>query len=122
MKEQYLTLKQVAILAGNSYGAVRREIENGRLHAYRVGRKYLVDVNDAADYAEQHRQPTDGYTIKEIMEILPLSYAFLINLVRSGKLPAVKCGRHYIIPKQALNQFIADSKLQGQNVVISEES
>lgn len=53
----------------------------------------------------------EGYTIKQIMEVLPLSYAFLIELIHSGKLRAYKCGRRYIIPQDALEEFLAASRL-----------
>ena len=64
-------------------------------------------------YGEHRRmvQAIDGYTIRQIMDILPLSYAYIIDLIKTGRLPAVKRGRSYIVAKTDLQAFIAESKL-----------
>ena len=69
---EYLTLKQAAQVSDTSYATLRRDIDNGILPAYKVGRKYFVTAADAAAYGEQRRAVAeiDGYTIRQIMEIL----------------------------------------------------
>lgn len=111
---QYLTLQQTAELAGAAYATVRRDIDNGRLAAYKVGRKYFVESAAAAAYAGAKRElaATEGYSIKEIMEILPLSYAYVIELIKRGRLQAVKCGRRYIISQAELERFLEGSRME----------
>lgn len=110
MTETYLTLKQAAELTGVTYAALRREIEKGRLPACRVGRKYFVSAAAAEEWQRQRRLPQGKcYTVRQVMEILPLSYAFLIELIRSGRLAAVKQGRQYLISESELERFIAAS-------------
>lgn len=110
---KYLTLKEISRLAGTPYATVKRDIESAILPAYKVGRKYFIRQEDAAAYSEKRRglQAIEGYTIREIMQVIPLSYAFIIELIRDKKLPAVKVGRQYIISKQDFQQFLQDMKL-----------
>lgn len=109
----YLTLKQAAEVTGASYATLRRDIETGKLPAYKVGRKYFVTQEAAREYGEQRRAlaAIQGYTIRQIMEILPLSYAYIIDLIKTGQLPAVKRGRSYIVEKQDLQNFIENAQL-----------
>jgi len=110
---QYLTLRQTAELSGAAYATIRRDIDNGRLSAYKVGRKYFIAAQAAEAYAREKRRltATQGYTIKEVMEILPLSYAYVIELIRQSRLRAVKCGRRYIIAPEELERFLQDAKM-----------
>lgn len=110
---EYLTLKQAAEETGASYATLRRDIEHGVLPAYKVGRKFFVTKDAVMAYGEHRRmvQAIDGYTIRQIMDILPLSYAYIIDLIKTGRLPAVKRGRSYIVAKTDLQAFIAESKL-----------
>lgn len=111
-ESKYITLKQAAALSHVAYATLRRDIENGGLPAYRVGRKYFLDTEDVAIYARAaaKKRAAEGYTIKQVMEILPLSYAFLIELIHDGRLEAVKRGRSYIIPEEALARFLETSR------------
>ena len=113
-EKEYLSLKEVAAMSGVSYGAVKRDIDHGSLSAYHIGRKYFVAKDAAAAYSLVHQGEgqAEGYTIRQIMEKIPLSYAFLIELVKTKKLPAVKVGRQYIIPYDAFAAFLAENKIQ----------
>ncbi|MDO4732665.1 MAG: helix-turn-helix domain-containing protein [Bacillota bacterium] len=110
---EYLTLKQAAEASDTSYATIRRDIENGHLPAYKVGRKYFITAAAAAEYGERRRalNAIEGYTIRQLMEILPLSYAYIIELIKSGRLPAVKRGRSYIIARTDLQRFIEEAQL-----------
>ncbi len=112
--EKYMTLKEVSDLAHIPYATVKRDIDNGVLPAYKVGRKYFIALKDGQTYAK-HKQEilsTQGYTIKELQEILPLSYAFIIELIKSHKLHAIKSGRRYIIPHAEFHRFLESSSLK----------
>lgn len=110
---RYLTLKETSRLACTPYATVKRDIESAVLPAYKVGRKYFIRQEDAERYSEGRRGllAIEGYTIRQIMEIMPLSYAFVIELIREKKLPAVKVGRQYIVPKEDLAKFLEEMKL-----------
>lgn len=113
---EYLTLKQAAQVSDTSYATLRRDIDNGILPAYKVGRKYFVTAADAAAYGEQRRAVAeiDGYTIRQIMEILPLSYAYVIDLIKTHRLAAVKRGRSYIVAKEELQRFIDSAHIKAK--------
>ncbi len=112
-EKEYLSLKEVSAMSGIGYGAVKRDIERGVLPAYHIGRKYFVERDAAALYekTQQRGGKAEGYTIRQIMEKLPLSYAFLVELIKTKKLPAVKVGRQYIIPYEAFDAFMAENKI-----------
>ena len=111
-QSEYMTLKEAAAFSGTTYATIKRDIEKGVLAAYRIGHKYFINRRDLADYrgAGLLRQPADGYTIRQIMEMIPLSYAFIIDLIHKKKLPAVKYGRNYIINKQDFANFLEKNK------------
>lgn len=113
---EYLTLKEMALLASMPYAKVKRDIETGELPAYHIGRKYFIKRADAQAYLEVKKslQAIEGYTIKEIMEIIPLSYAFIMGLIREGKLEAVKVGRQYIVPTESFEAYVEANKAKVQ--------
>ena len=45
------------------------------------------------------------------MEILPLSYAFIIDEIKQGRLKAVKCGRRFIIPDAELERYLEAARI-----------
>ncbi|MCL2817943.1 MAG: excisionase family DNA-binding protein [Clostridiales bacterium] len=110
----YLTLKEMAQNIGCSYGMIKRDIDLGALPAYRIGRKYFVSTAEAEAYVKNIRKKEGvvGYTIKDLMEMLPLSYAFLVDLIKSKKLYAVKVGRQYVVPKEVFDGFMKDNKIE----------
>lgn len=113
MEKKYLTLKETAALTGTAYATVKRDIDNGTLTAYKVGRKYFIAASDAESYAINKRKiaAIEGRSIKQLMEILPLSYAFIIDEIKQGRLKAVKCGRRFIIPNDELERYLESARL-----------
>ena len=49
------------------------------------------------------------YTPKELEPLLQLSKNTINALLRSGRLRSVRVGRRYLIPREALQQFLAGS-------------
>lgn len=115
VEKEFFTLKEVAEAIGASYGTVKRDIDHGNLPAYRVGRKYFVGKEDVVNYRTNmhERRNVNGYTIQELMEKIPLSYAFIVELIKSKKLEAVKVGRQYIIPFETFESFMKNKKIEG---------
>ena len=113
MENRYLTLKETAEMTHTAYATVKRDIDNGNIPAYKVGRKYFIAAADAENYAACRRKlaAVKGYTIKELMNILPLSYAFIIDEIKKGNLPACKCGRRFIIPVEELEKYLEKAKI-----------
>jgi excisionase family DNA binding protein len=113
MEKKYLTLKETAALTNTAYATIKRDIDNAVLPAYKVGRKYFIAAADAEDYAIIRRElaSISGYTIKELLEILPLSYAFIIEEIKKNNLKAVKCGRRFIIPEAELERYLEEAKI-----------
>ena len=112
-EKEFYTLKDVAEKCGTSYGIVKRDIDKGILPAYRVGRKYFIAKEEMDDYVADtvKKWGMEGYTIREIMSMIPLSYAFLMELIKSEKLSAVKVGRQYIVPKTEFEKFMDQKRM-----------
>ena len=56
-----------------------------------------------------------AYNLKEAAEALALSAASVSNLIRSGQIRAVRIGRRVIIPRAALEEFLAkEATVTGQ--------
>ena len=110
---EYLSVREVAEISGCSYGTVRRAIEAGNLAAYRIGRKFFIERQAAEEYSRQSggRHGVEGYTIRELMERLSLSYAFISGLIKSGELPSVRVGRQYIVTEEAFRQFMEGRRI-----------
>ena len=108
MEKKYLTLKETAVLTETAYATIKRDIDNGTLTAYKVGRKYFIAVQDAEQLGV-YAKSAEG--IKEIMEILPLSYAFIIDEIKQGRLKAIKCGRRFIIPDDELERYLEAARI-----------
>ncbi len=113
IEKDFFTMKEVAEKCGASYGIVKRDIDKGRLPAYRIGRKYFIARDEMENYinAVAEKKGVEGYTIQEIMQKIPLSYAFIMELIKSGKLPAVKIGRQYVVPKTEYEKFLENKKM-----------
>ena len=111
--EKYLSLKETAEMTHTAYATVRRDLDSGRLSGYKVGRKYFIAMADAEEYAAARRRKAEieGYTVKELMNLLPLSYAFIIEEIRSGRLKACKCGRRFIITEEALADYLKKARI-----------
>ena len=111
--KEYFTLKDLANRCGTSYGIVKRDIDKGILPAYRVGRKYFIAKDEMSEYVAKAAEKwgIEGYSIQDIMGRIPLSYAFVMDLIKTGKLPAVKVGRQYIVPKGEFEKFMENKKM-----------
>lgn len=47
------------------------------------------------------------YTLDEVADILKVTKRTLYNYVKAGKLPAVKMGKYWRVPSEALQAFIS---------------
>ena len=57
-----------------------------------------------------------AYSPKEACHALGLSKGTLAELLRSGKLPSIRAGKRYLIPRTALEEFINGYK-EGENMI-----
>ncbi|WP_143106752.1 MULTISPECIES: helix-turn-helix domain-containing protein [unclassified Cohnella] len=54
------------------------------------------------------------YTIKDVMDILQLSYTTVYAMTHNGTLPSVKVGGSIRIPQESLRHFILNNTNGGQ--------
>lgn len=52
------------------------------------------------------------YTLKEVTELLKISYITLYRWVQTGKIPAYKVGKQYRINKADYEEFIKSNKFK----------
>lgn len=51
----------------------------------------------------------ETYTLQETAKILGLGRNVAYAAARSGELPAIRVGRRYLIPREALTRWMADA-------------
>jgi excisionase family DNA binding protein len=54
-------------------------------------------------------EPSDVLTIEELSSYLKISKSTLYKLVREGKIPCQKVGRHWRFRKKAIDRWLEDS-------------
>lgn len=60
--------------------------------------------------SESNNTDIKVYTMKETADMLRVSYIYLTQMVKEGKLKAVKVGRRKLITKQAIDEFLETNK------------
>lgn len=50
------------------------------------------------------------YTMKETAELLKVSYVYLTQIVKEGRLQAVKVGKRKVITRAAIEKFLEANK------------
>ena len=53
----------------------------------------------------------DAYSVKEVLQILPLGRSTIYDLVASGELRSRKVGKKIIIPKSAIEELLQRQKI-----------
>jgi excisionase family DNA binding protein len=56
------------------------------------------------------------YTIPEVSTVLGIGRDAAYALARSGKIPVIKIGQRYLIPKEALHRWLNEESLPNTNV------
>jgi excisionase family DNA binding protein len=54
------------------------------------------------------------YTLKEVMEMLQLSYTTVYRMCNDGTLPSLKVGGSIRVPQESLRKFILDNTKGGK--------
>lgn len=49
-------------------------------------------------------------TVEQVAELLQVHWQTVLNYIKSGKLEAVRLGKGYRIPKEAINKFIKNNR------------
>ncbi len=109
----YLSPAEVAKAAGVSYGTVKRAIDLGEVAAYRIGRRFFIEREQAEEFCRRRAEGggADGYTIRQLMAKLSLSYAYISELVKSGELKSSRVGRKYVVSEADFQAFMAAKRL-----------
>lgn len=50
------------------------------------------------------------YTMKETAELLKVSYVYLTQIVKEGRLQAVRVGKRKVITREAIEKFLEANK------------
>lgn len=112
-QRDYLSPAEVAKAAGVSYGTVKRAIDLGEISAYRIGRRFFIERGQAEEFCRKRAEGggADGYTIRQLMAKLSLSYAYISELVKSGELKSRRVGRKYVVSEADFQAFMAAKRL-----------
>lgn len=50
------------------------------------------------------------FTVEQVSELLQVHWQTVLNYIKSGKLEAVRLGKGYRIPEEAINKFVKKNK------------
>jgi len=59
--------------------------------------------------------PGDVFTIKELSIYLKIPQSTLYKLVREGKIPCQKIGRHWRFRKETIDRWLDDTRVEDQS-------
>lgn len=51
-------------------------------------------------------------TVEQVAELLQVHWQTVLNYIKSGKLKAVRLGKGYRIPEQAINKFVKENSVK----------
>lgn len=51
------------------------------------------------------------FTVEQVAELLQVHWQTVLNYIKSGKLDAVRLGKGYRIPEEAINKFVKKNKV-----------
>ncbi|MCA9402350.1 MAG: excisionase family DNA-binding protein [Candidatus Omnitrophica bacterium] len=103
---QYISTTQLARFLGISVVAVNKRIKSGRIKADKIGRSYAIPRK----YIEEHYPgyppaavaAQDTVSVMQAAALLNVDRKTVLNKIKRGELPAQRVGRHYVLPKSAL--------------------
>lgn len=49
-------------------------------------------------------------TVKQVAELLQIHWQTVLNYIKNGKLDAVRLGKGYRIPKEAIDKYVRNNK------------
>lgn len=49
-------------------------------------------------------------TVEQVAELLQIHWQTVLNYIKNGKLDAVRLGKGYRIPEEAINKFVKNNK------------
>lgn len=58
-------------------------------------------------------------TVAEVAEVMRVSRMTVYRLVHAGEMPAVRVGKSFRVPENALSQYLADAVIDGESERLS---
>lgn len=101
--EQYISIPDYARQLGVSRITVYNRVKSGQIPAKKVGRNYVILCSGAEGLAQDAASSGESgahISIAELAKRLGITRIAVYQRIRSGKIPATKAGRNYIISSQ----------------------
>jgi len=93
--------------AGNIIGVM------GTLRSYEGSRKSMLpysQISDVVDFIREHHR--GKITVAEVASLMRVSKMTVYRLVHGGDLPAVRVGRSFRVPEQAVHDYLRTSFIE----------
>ena len=71
----------------------------------------MVSYREFGDAKLTQEQPGDVLTIEELAAYLKIPKSTLYKIVREGKIPSQKIGRHWRFRKEAINRWLEETRV-----------
>ena len=122
---RFLTVAEAATIMRVSKMSVYRLVHSGELEAIRVGRSFRIPEQAVNLYLRESSPPTSPrrsspatssgphdvrfLTVAEAATVMRVSKMSVYRLVHSGELEAIRVGRSFRIPEQAVNRYLNEA-------------
>ena len=94
-----MSIPEYARILGISRIAVYTRVKKGQIPAKKIGRNYVVLLEKAPfQTLKEQEVKTPHLSVAELAKKLGISRIAVFQKIKAGHIPAIKCGRNYIIP------------------------
>ena len=102
--EQYISIPDYARQLGVSRITIYNRVKSGAIPAKKIGRNYVIlqiqTTGELSKDISQKDKQSQHISIAQLAKKLGISRIAVYQRIKSGKIPAVKAGRNYIISAQ----------------------
>ncbi len=104
---QVLTVDEVSERLGVHRDTVLDMIHAGAFRARLVGRVWKIPLSAMGEYLSGRDNPTQALSIEDVAERLGAHRDTITKTINAGTIRAVRVGRTWKIPVEALEEFLA---------------
>jgi excisionase family DNA binding protein len=86
-----------------------------RRTAHKMGCRKVAESKGIWEMSESNFSNAKFLTVAEVAEVMRVSKMTVYRLVHSGEMPAVRFGRSYRVPENAVEQYLKGAVVDGQS-------
>jgi len=115
-KRMVITVEELGERLGVGLSTAYEMVNDGYVRARQINRKWLIPLSALDEYLAGRDNPLKALSVDDVAEALGLHRNTISALIHDGVIRAVKAGRTWKIPVEALEEFLAgrDNPAKGE--------